>query len=408
MKKIGLIFITLVTCIFTFNVKALDLSSLNLSSKYAVMYNLNDNSIVYDLNKDDKTSIASLTKIMTCLVAIENIDDMNKTVTITSDMIKGLVEQNAYVIGLKVGQTVTYKDLLYGTFLPSGADAASALAISLVGSTDKYVTLMNAKAKSLNLEELHFANVVGLDDDNNYGTVNGVAKLLIEALKNDTFKEMFLTNQYTLSDNSMTVTSSLVHGGATYKLDVSYILGGKTGYTDKAGKCLASVAKDKTNNIEYLLVTTNASTAKDNAYHILDATKIYNYFFKHYKYYSLLEDDTLVSIPVKYVGKSYDIKVTNPITYYSDDSFDISNVTTKYTAISSLTPFSKVGSKIGEVTFYYDGNEIKTVDVVLNEKVPYYIIDIIRYNIALSVTIFLSFILILLLIIKHRYKSVRN
>src|SRR5574344_1267148 len=160
MKKVICFLMAFLMCT---NVYALD-----ISSKYAVLYNLNDNTVVYEMNKDEKTSIASLTKIMTCLVAIEHIDNMDEYVTITNDEISDLISLNAYVIGLKVGDKVTIKDLLYGMMLPSGADAARALAISLARHENTFVSWMNDKATELNLN-LHFANVIGLDDTNNYG-----------------------------------------------------------------------------------------------------------------------------------------------------------------------------------------------------------------------------------------------
>lgn len=396
-----------ISCFLIFiNVNALDLSSLNLSSKNAVMYNLNDNTLIYDLNKDEKVSIASLTKIMTCLVAIEHIDNMDDTVTITSDMLKGLIEANAYVIGLKENQKVTYKDLLMGTFLPSGADAARALALSIAGSEDKYVELMNDKANELGLTELHFANVVGLDDDNNYGTADGVAKLLMEALKNDKFKTLFMTKEYEFSDNSMKVGSSLVYSAKTYKIDVDYIEGSKTGLTDNAGKCLASVALDSKNNIEYLLVTLGASTSKKNAYHVLDASKIYTYMFDNYSYHNLLDTgDTIVSLPVKYTDTTYDVTTTSDITYFTDNTFTKDDVQINYTGITKISPFTSIGTKIGEATITYKGNEVKTIDVILNTTIPFNIFVVIKNNILLLVVIILLLIWFKLLKVKKRHKK---
>ena len=112
MKKI-LLFIVLYFSII-FNVNALDIKSNN-----AVLYNLNDDTIVFSKNANELTKIASLTKIMTTIVAIENIKNINETVTMTSGMFKGLYEENAYQIGLRVGDVVKNKDLIYGTFIDS-------------------------------------------------------------------------------------------------------------------------------------------------------------------------------------------------------------------------------------------------------------------------------------------------
>lgn len=183
MKKIILLFVTFIT--FISNTYGLD-----INSKNAVMYNLNDNTVVFEKNKDQETSIASLTKIMTVLVAIENISDYDKNVTITSNMLSGLREQNLAVVGLKENQNVTYNDLLYAAFLASGADAVRGLTYSISGNEEDFVKLMNEKAQQLNLKNTVFENPIGLDDEKQHSTVDEVAILLNEAMKNEKFKEI--------------------------------------------------------------------------------------------------------------------------------------------------------------------------------------------------------------------------
>lgn len=383
MKKI-LVTIFL-ACFLTMNVHALD-----LSSKDAVLYNLNEDKIVYQLNKDEKTSIASLTKIMTTLVAINHIKDMNAEVTMTKEMFEGLAEADAAVIGLKVGQTVTYEDLLYGMFIASGADATRAIAISLAGSEDKYVSWMNDEAKTLGLKNTNFVNTTGLDEDNHYSTVNDVAKLLITALKNTTFAKIFKTDSYTLSDKSMTVRSTLRKTAKQYGLDVSYIEGAKTGYTIDAGKCLASVAYDDNNKIEYMLVTTKASIDTDNAYHILDATKVYSYYFNNYKYHNIVDkNQVLVTLPTNY-GKeaNVSIKSDKDIKYYLENTFNKDDITLKYNGVNIIKTSMKAGTKLGTVDIIYNGKTLKTVDVILKEKVPFSLFVFIKKNIiAILITL---------------------
>lgn len=117
-------------------------------------------------------------------------------------MLNGLVEANASVVGLRVNQTVTYEDLLYSTLLASGADAVRTLAITISGNENDFVTLMNKKAKDLNMNNTHFVNATGSDAKNHYSTVNDVAILVMEALKNETFKEIFTAKSYTFKDKS--------------------------------------------------------------------------------------------------------------------------------------------------------------------------------------------------------------
>lgn len=398
MKKVFIIIITML-CILVPKVSALE-----LNSKNAVLYNMNDNKVVYNLNKDDKTSIASLTKIMTCLVAIENIDSLDTKVVITKDMIKGLIEQNLYVVGLKEGQILTYKDLLYATFLPSGADAANALAISIGDSVENFVKKMNEKAKSLGLTNTHFANPTGLDDINNYGTVDEVAKLLMNALENKLFKEMFETKSYTLSDNSMTVSNSMFYSAKTYNIDINYIIGGKTGYTDNAGKCLASYAYDKENDIYYLLVTTNASTSKTNAYHILDAYNIYNYYFDNYKYYNLInQGDSITTLKVNSSNiTQLDIKVNKDYKYYYDKSFNKEDVKLVYDGQNELSFSNKIGDEIGSLKIYYNDIEVGEEKVYLNEAISFSLFSFISQNLLLVIICLLLSIIITLFLLKNK------
>ncbi len=406
MKKI------LVTLVVAFSL-VLNVNAFELSSENAILYNLNENKIIYEENKDEQTSIASLTKIMTTLVAIEHITDMDKKVTMTSDMFEGLTEANAAVIDLTVGQKVTYEDLLYGMFIASGADATRGIAISLAGSEDAFVEWMNEKASELGLSGTHFVNTTGLDEDDHYSTVSDVATLLIKALDNATFKTIFTSTSHTLSDGSMTIYSTLKKNAAIYGLNVDYIEGAKTGYTYDAGKCLASLAYDEVNDIEYLLVTTNASISTDNAYHILDATKVYSYYFNNYKYNNLVDKgDLILTLPTKY-GKVSEVNLyaSEDIKYYLENTFNKEDVTLDYSGVDVIKTGMDVGDKLGTIDVIYNSEVLKTFDVLLQEKVDFSLAVFLKENI-LAVLIVLALIALLTFIkiksIKRKHRKKRR
>ena len=323
---------------------------------------------------------------MTTIVAIENIDDYNKEVTINYDMLKGLKEENAYVIYLQVGEKVTYNDLLYGTFLASGADAARGLSFGISGSDSNFVELMNKKAKELNLVNTHFTNATGLDTDNQSSTVDEVARLLQYALKNDKFKEIFYTDTYTFSNKKHTVKSSLKETGSYYNLDTSNILGGKTGYTLNAGRCLASVAYDKDNDITYMLVTTNAST-DTKYYHVKDAIDIYNYNFTNYKYHNLIDkDEKILTLNTKY-AKEHIIDFISDKDYkvYYENTFNKDNVKLEYTGLELLQPKLinnnlKKGYKIGTIKVIYNDTTYETIDILLKDDIKFSILEFVYIN----------------------------
>ena len=368
MKKILIFLVSLI--LFT-NVNALE-----LDSKYAVLYNLNDDKVIYEIDKDKKTSVASLTKIMTTLVAIENIPILGEKVTITNNMLKGLIEADASVAGLEAGDVVTYKDLLYCTMLPSGADCARALAISVSGSEEDYVKLMNNKVASLNLTNTHFSNITGLDDDDNYSTVDDIAVILKHALKNDIFKEVFEASDYTLS-NGLDVTSTMRLSAKNKGIDISYIKGGKTGTTDDAGKCLASTAYDSDNDINYLLVTVGSEYTYGNIY---DAANIYTYYFDNYKYYDVAhKDDFVKTIDTIYSKDIVNVNIQNDIKYYTDE-FDSKLVKIEYVGQDSIKP-SKKGVEIGTLNIYYDNELLESETIYLDNNVHFSILEFIKANI---------------------------
>lgn len=302
MKKIA-VFIS-VLFVFTTIVSPVSAQEeVSLKSDNVIFISLNENRVLYEKGKDEKIYPASMTKIMTALVALENIDDLNKTHTITYKDLEGLQAAGASVAGFKVNQVVTYKDLLYGILLPSGADATQAIANALFGSEEKFVEAMNKKCKELKLKNTHFANTSGLHEDDHYSTVADIAKLLRYALKNETFKDMFCTYHYVTSDNQIEMYSTMQVYLMNQNMDASFILGSKTGFTYEAGLCLASYGKYKDDT--YIMVS--AQTHSDNSYpyHVADAISLYDYIYGRYKREVLLKKgdmlpDSLAKILVKF------------------------------------------------------------------------------------------------------------
>ena len=379
MKKV--LFSIILVLLSIVNVHALE-----INSKNAVLYVLNDNSVVFEKNKDEITSIASLTKIMTTIVAIENINNLDEQVTITSDMLKGLKEENAYVINLQVGEKVTYNDLLYGTFLASGADAARGLSYGISGSDSKFVELMNNKAKELNLTKTHFTNATGLDTKDQTSTVDEVAKMLQYALKNEKFKEIFYAESYTFSNKKHIVKSSLKETASYYKLDASNIQGGKTGYTTNAGRCLASIAYDKENDITYMFVTTNA-VINPKYYHVKDAIDTYNYYFTNYKYHNLIDsNEKVLTLKTKYAKEhTIDFIVDKDYKVYYENTFNKDDVVLKYDGIELLQPKLinnnlKKGFKLGTLSVIYNDKTYHTIDIVLKDDIKFSILEFVYVN----------------------------
>ena len=364
-KKIVSIFLFFFLSFIIINADEVELTS----EKY-ILYNLNDNKVLLEKDSHDETQIASLTKIMTVIVSIENIKDYNEKVTITKDMLKGLT-WDISTIGLKVGDIVTYDDLLYAAMLPSAADAVNALALSISGSYENFLIMMNAKAKELELNNTHYSNVIGLTDKNNYSSAYDISKLLLYALKNKKFKKIFETKSYIMS-NDKKIDTTIIN------FDNEYILGSKTGFTTKAGRCLASISYS--NGVNYLFVTLN--NYKGGHVYIDETINTYKYYDENYSYKDIInENDTVVTLKTKYSKEdNIDIKLDKEYLYYLKNDFKKSDLIYEYTGINEISYFTKKGTKLGKLKIIYNGNVIKTIDVIYTQSLRFSILKFIWIN----------------------------
>lgn len=386
MKKV--IFFLFSLFFFCYSVYADDF---DITGEYVTLYNMNEDTLLYSKNDTKKTSIASLTKMMTTLVAIEEIDNLDKIVTIKERDFEGTVGYSK--AGFKVGDKVTYRDLLYGIILPSGADAVNAVVNNTLGY-DKFIKKMNETAKKIGMNDTSYANPVGKDDENNYSTSNDLAKLLKYALKNETFKTIFTTKNYKTS-NGLNLESTVNR----YEniLNTNEIKGAKSGFTKDAGRCLASITT--LNNVDYLLVVINSSTISPyNA--VKDTITIYDYYNNNYGYKNIINDDTFIKeIPVDFSKeKTYKITGSEDIEKYLKNNTE---VTYKYVGSDKVTFNTKKGSKLGVVKIYDGDVLLATSNVYLENNIEYY--PIITY-----IMIGIAVIFVILIVKKIKKKKHRR
>lgn len=251
----------------------------DIKSSNAILLSLDNGAVLGGKNENDRIYPASLTKIMTALIAAEQIKDLDQTVTLNPDIFQPLYLMQASMAGFEPGETASCRDLMYGVLLPSGAECCEALCELISGSEASFVELMNQKAQTLGMKDTHFTNATGLHDENHYTTVRDLSLLLTEALKNDTFRTIFTTQRYSVRPTNrhpdgFTFYSTLFQDLDTPETGGGQILGGKTGFTDEAGLCLASLYT--LDGKEYILITAGAPGTHATApYHIEDAQKIY-------------------------------------------------------------------------------------------------------------------------------------
>ena len=244
-----------------------------MNAKNAILVDLNTNTAIAQRYADEQIYPASLTKIMTLLVAVEAIENdesksINDTFLMSSDIIDTLIKQNASRAGFIANENVPIIDLLYGAILPSGADATVAISRYIAGSEDNFAVLMNQKAEELGLVNTHFTNSSGLYNENHYTTVRDLATIMACALDNPLCKTILSTTIYTPSAKVESTDGnlySLWHGKLKGNEPTGVtVIAAKTGYETLAGNCMVSYAISADLKSEYILVTANGKSLESS------------------------------------------------------------------------------------------------------------------------------------------------
>lgn len=346
--------------------KVEDLPKIN--SRYAVVIDKNNKTVIYGKNENTKTKMASTTKIMTCLVVLENAN------------LRDIVEISAKAAGtggsklkFKKGDKISVNDLLYGLMLRSGNDAAVALAEHVGGNIEGFATLMNKKAVELGLKNTHFETPHGLDSDNHYTTPYELALLTAYALENNIFKTIVGTKSCSININGIPRT---IFNTNELLGNLNGVYGVKTGFTNGAGRCLVTAIKRE--NLDAICVVLGADTKKDRT---ADSVKLIEYTFKNYesinlsnkineefeKWKSINEKRIVIKKGIKPSTKikldEYNIK-TYPIKKNSENDIRI-----EINGNLNINAPVRKNTKIGELKVFYDDKCISEIDILTNENI---------------------------------------
>lgn len=272
------------------------------NSKYIITIDRKTLNVLYEKNSNIKTPMASTTKIMTCIIALEN-SSLNDIVQVS----KKAASVHGSTLGLHTNMKISMKDLLYGLMLRSGNDCAIAVAEHISGSVEAFSTLMNKKAKELNLQNTNFVTPHGLDNINHYTTAYDLSILTDYALKNEVFKEIVSTKTYTIDFNGYPKTLS-----NTNELlgNFNGVYGVKTGFTFEAGRCLVSACKQ--NDLDIIVVVLGADTKKIRT---TDSCNLIKYIFSNFKYVDVSStiQDAFSNYINSYYNKNYILEKTSDI-----------------------------------------------------------------------------------------------
>lgn len=331
MKKLLIILVLFIP----FNINAIETSATS-----AILMDTDNNRILYSKNINTVRSVASISKIMTAVIAIES-GKLDDEVTINESIKKAY----GSAIYIQVGEKMILRDLVYGLMLRSGNDAALAIADYVGGNVEEFVEMMNNKASEIGMKNTTFNNPHGLDEEKgNYSTAYDMALLSSYAIKLDEYKKIVGTKKYTLKTNKNTYTwknkNKLLNN---YK----YTTGGKTGFTEIAKRTLVTNASK--DNINLTVVTLNDGND------FKDHENLFEYGFSNYKTYQILE---------KGIINIYDDK------YYSDYAFYIKN-NFKYLIKNTEKEMLSLNFELEKLRDYNTGDKVGIVRVLLGEEEIY-------------------------------------
>ncbi|KEO84365.1 D-alanyl-D-alanine carboxypeptidase family protein [Tumebacillus flagellatus] len=339
----------------TNNVYAEDVS---VSARSAAVIDVQTGRLLYEKNGDDKMLIASLTKIITCIVAIESGVDLDSQTTV-SNRAAGKEGSSIY---LKVGEKQTIRDLLYAVMLRSGNDAATAVAEACGGGSEaKFVEMMNAKVQDLGLTGTHFANPHGLDAKDHFSTAHDMAVLTAYALRNPTFAQIVSTQVKTIPYPGENYNRKLYNKN---KMLTRYqgADGVKTGYTKAAGRCLVSSAT--VDGRQVAVVTLDAPSDWVDHEHLLD------YGFETYQNFPVAKENQVVkTLPIEDgVESQVDVQAGDEFNYPVRKN-EQDKLRTETKLDDHLEAPVKAGQKVGEMKVYYEDKLLGTVPLVVAKDV---------------------------------------
>ena len=337
--------------ILTLFIESFNVYAYDTSAKAAVVIDGNTGQILYSKNCNERLPMASTTKIMTALLLCELGGDLSKQIVTTREMVT--VEGSS--MGLQVGDTVSYNDLLYGMMLASGNDAANTTAIAIAGSTSEFVKLMNKRAVQMGLVDTNFVTPSGLDAEEHYTTAYELAIIAKNALNNEIFAKAAASKTARLCYGNPPYNRTLTNHNKLLKM-YDDIVGVKTGFTKKSGRCLVSASKKDGKFV--IAVTLNDSNDWEDHRNLLDLGL------------SLIESKVITPKKNKIlINVSDNDKMTAllPATeFYLAKDTDVEYIINVPRVVYS--PIS-VGQKIGEIVYYGDGNELCRLPIVATNDI---------------------------------------
>ena len=340
-----------------------------INSRAAIIFDRKSKAIIYGKNVNQKRAMASTTKVMTAIVALEK-GNLNDTIEVS----KKAASINGSKLGLKTGDKISLKDLLYGLLLRSGNDAAIQIALHLGGSIEGFAQMMNDKANELGLKNTHFVTPHGLDNENHYTTVYELALLTDYALNNKEFAKIVSTKQTVITINSKPVT---INNTNELLGNLEGVNGVKTGFTNNAGRCL--ITSITRNNFSIITIVLGADTKK---FRTKDSIELIEYNYKNYEPINIKEkvvnefeiwkNRNLKNFEIiKAKKNNIDIELDYNYNFeeYPIKKTDVNNIKIQIQAKTRLNAPIYQEEQIGQIHVILNENEILTVPIIVKEDI---------------------------------------
>ena len=331
-------------------------NEISINSRAGILVEVSTGRIIYEKRSTEKMWPASTTKIMTAILVLENcnLDDM---VTVTETAISNI--PSGYVIcDLQIGEEISVKDLLNALMIKSANDAAYVLAEHVGGSVNDFAYMMNQKAKELGCTSTHFVNPNGIHNENHYSTAYDLYLIAKYAMKNETFRNLVSTTEYTLpitnkysnEDRSFRTTNDLINPDSSnyYK----NAIGIKTGYTSQAGNCL--VSESSRDGLEFISVVLNGDR-------FTDSKKLFDYAYDNFTLTKIKEKNTVVdTIEIDNATKetkTLDLLINESITVMNNKNLDFDEIIPEITLNPGLLAPIEKGEEVGVIKYKVDDIE---------------------------------------------------
>lgn len=357
-------------------------SNFTVNAQYCMLSNMDTGEILYSKNADERIYPASITKLMTALVVCENVDDLNQTVTIDGDLLESLLGTDSSLSYIVKDEVLSIDQLLHYLLITSGNDTALVLAKYVGGTVDRFIEMMNETAAKLGMNSTHFDNPHGLPDDNHYTTVNDIHKLATAAFAVEKIKTICGYSRYQMpatnlhGERTLSTTNFLIDKTTTYFY--KYCTGGKTGYTESAGRCIVSTAEKE--GIHYLSIVMNAdpkyTDANGNRRRIefTDTARLFEWAFNDFSYKTVIDENEYlgdIDVGLSWEDSNIQLFAGESLTALLPNEADKSSIEVDLKFIDGKkvdAPIEK-GETIAVANVYYANEPIGTIELCAGKRV---------------------------------------